>query len=754
MAVSVKEGSCIVQAGQPITRLFVIIKGSVSARFPGAVLVLSKGDVLGLTDLAFESYSSDYTALEDCVLADYAFDGPDSLTALLKANPDYRHIFLAAAFRTVTEIFDHYVLMHYECGNLYDYLQSEYQEYRELCRHFNTSPKSLPGLEELTELKLEEDVPDWMSAYYDALKELTSAQREIFASPGLMTGFLMKLSQDLHTVQGVCMCIDDYKSEISYLLLNENHLDFFDLFTELYATAYRLGGDTLPLEAKISRQMIQIEANAAIDRTLYQERAAEYKEKLAALEAMEPEQLTPASSSSSAALSGSLQTILEYAGFSTEQTEEFTQCLNSYKLLQDKSDQSDGPRKLRLRLTKLFNQLYKDAFLLSLKDDKRLPTVLNMFFKFGYLDEELAGEKNAAYLYSIADSFQGDASRGVFTMYEWLRAVYEGRRQPSRNEFDNDFEAYLREQRASGNITPAQEKEMAGDNRQKVLFELDNLFPTVNKITFGRITTFCPVFSEHNVLKDPARTLVTPEAVCAGLNTIRSLDYGAFYRETIYSNPELGIPREPLDVECLPDVILLPNMGTRGVMWQEIEGRRRTTPARMFLSVFHLENLLNTLVRMTGDYRWEMCKRIQGARWNDLSDRSLTSEYCDYLQFYRKNHELSTDMKDKIKNSLQKAKNNFKEMFIQDYTLWILFEGNGSPRLNKLARGILFTYCPFASETREKLKVNPLYREMMEHYEVRTSQKCHHLEVLLQKLKNNGTQAPPELEKQYQYLKS
>ena len=62
-----------------------------------------------------------------------------------------------------------------------------------------------------------------------------------------------------------------------------------------------------------------------------------------------------------------------------------------------------------------------------------------------------------------------------------------------------------------------------------------------------------------------------------------------------------------------------------------------------------------------------MCKRIQGSRWNDISDSSLTSEYFDYIQFYRKNHDLSADAKERIKNRLQKAKNSYKEMYDNDY---------------------------------------------------------------------------------------
>ena len=67
---------------------------------------------------------------------------------------------------------------------------------------------------------------------------------------------------------------------------------------------------------------------------------------------------------------------------------------------------------------------------------------------------------------------------------------------------------------------------------------------------------------------------------------------------------------------------------------------------------------------MCAEFRWEMCKRVQGARWNDVSDPSLTSLFCDYLQFYRKNSDLSPEQKEKIKVTLTKCKQNFKEFFI------------------------------------------------------------------------------------------
>ena len=52
---------------------------------------------------------------------------------------------------------------------------------------------------------------------------------------------------------------------------------------------------------------------------------------------------------------------------------------------------------------------------------------------------------------------------------------------------------YLLEQKRMGNITAEEQKELLTDSVAKVKFELENLFPVVNKITYGRLSTFLPV---------------------------------------------------------------------------------------------------------------------------------------------------------------------------------------------------------------------------------------------------------------------
>ncbi|MDD6810310.1 MAG: hypothetical protein PUD93_00330 [Lachnospiraceae bacterium] len=748
-----KAGTLLIQEEQALTALHVIAKGSIHATFPGGEFYLSKGDVIGVCEVFSDSHFISYRVAEDAIIASYPCNG-SLLSNLLHANHDMANLTLSSFFRQMHEILDQYELSKFDCDNFYHYLTDSYAEYIDFCSKNGLSPRALPGLENLTELVLEEDIHDWLSGYYEQLQKLLDTNTSSAKDADFLLGLLLKGSEDIHSITSVCRAMFDYKSEIASLLMNENHLDFFDLYASVL---YKIGPnaeDSTSIIAAISTMMIQLEGQPSIDQTMYQSRVHEYRTKLDSINqymAEHPESDGVSSTDETPEIMDSLNTILTYAECDEELTTSFKNAIAQYNKLKDKNSTEDSARKLRLVISKFFYQVYKKAFFKSVTD-YNIPNVLKMFFNFGYVDEQLAGMDNAAYLYSIVNNLPSNPSEKVYTIYEWLRAIYDGKKTPSRNEFDSDYAAYVHEMKVTGKISAEQETNMLNDKKQRVSFEIDNMFTSVNKISFGRISTFSPVFSEHNILKDLQTSLVTAERVKTGINYIRSTDFSAFYRDTIYTNPDLGIGKEYVSVEILPDIILMPNIGIRGVMWQEIEGRKRTTPSRMMVSIFQMEDLNSLLVRMTGEYRWEMCKRIQGARWNDISDASLTSEYFDYIQFYKKNRDLSADAKDKIKLSMQKAKNSFKEMFIRDYSSWILFEGAGSPRLNKVARSILFTYCPFSKEIRNKLKANPLYKETMDRYDIKLGQKIHHMNNLFQKIKNLGADIPPEIQKQRNYL--
>ena len=752
----VPQGQTIVASGQKMDVLYMVTKGTVSVAYPGGKYLLNSGDVIGLCEFKCGESIMEYKAEDAVSVIAYPLEGA-KLPETVSGNAEALKYFIISHFKQIYEVFRQYKRLWTECNNLYDYLTNSYKNYTAICAKYSLSPGELAGFGELSRISLSEDIPFWMIGYYVTLKKALSVWEFDKDSIDFAHGFLLRASEDMCAAVELCNQMQAYKKNVCSFFMNESGMDYLELLTVLYGKVAGKDGIEAETAEVVRKRMIDVtklmENQGLAEASFYKSRKNTFEKKVETVRQMSAgtegdgqAQVQPLED-----LTGSLQKILAYAKCDSHIGTSFTKHIQKYKQIANKNGTEEDVRTLRHKITKEFYQIYAAAFKNSLQDQE-IPTVVKMLFNFGYVDEELAGEKNAAYLCSIANNLPTSPERGVYSIYEWLMAVYEERKEPSRNEFDLDYAAYLVEQRKTGAITKEEEKNLLTDRTAKVIYELENMFPVVNKITYGRITTFCPVFSEHNVMKPLDTILVSADTIHDALNGIRSKDFGAYYRETMFSAPEQGVQKEFINVEILPDFILTPNVGVRGVMWQEIEGKRRTTPARMMSSIFQLEDLALILVRLTGEFRWEMCKRVQGARWNDVSERSLTSEYFDYIQFYRKNQELSTDAKEKIKTDMARAKNSFKEMFIMDYAIWILFESNGSPRMNKIARGIMYSYCTFKADIREKLKANPMYREISERYEIRMGQKRHRIENICQKIRSTGKPVPEEIERERDFL--
>ncbi len=427
--------------------------------------------------------------------------------------------------------------------------------------------------------------------------------------------------------------------------------------------------------------------------------------------------------------------------------------MDAYANLTDRASSDDQVRILRRKLTQIFYSVYKKCFFMSVGDDT-VPGPVLMFLCFGYMDERIAGAENSVFLYKLSQIFGPDPEGHIFTFYEWLKAIYEGKREPSVNEMSLDYPGYVKTLISEGKIKAEEADAYLKNPRKKVEFEIDNMFFSAGKITSGQVTIFCPIFSDHQLYKPLDKALVPYRAVYDCINTVRAIDFSCFYREQVYSNPDVGIPKEYVQTEVFPDIILLPSAGTRGAMWQDISERKRTTPARFILPFFANEEIDKMIVRMCGEFRWEICRRIQGARWNDLSDPSLTADYCNYIETFKKNHDLSTEQKEKLKSDYRKYRNSIKEMFVHDYMLFVMYESQGSLRLNKVARDIVFKYCPFSKPIREKLGMNGMYTKIIERYKQKSGHALHISDMVLQKIANTGKEVPEEILQHRRYLES
>jgi len=743
----------IYKAGQPLTALHLITNGRVRVFSPTGEYLIGKGDMIGICEICSEVHFLGYETVEAVHIINYPLPNPETLQDLFEKNPNLASISVISAFRQMCTMLNHCEESAMTCGNLYNRLHEHLSAYQALCARYRLPARELTDMEQVTTYEGMETPDMWLTDFYQGLLQIFTANpgAPVAREAAVVTGFLRKASLDFRkTYLSLEEQLHYQELLLRYYISSEGE-DLFSCYTSLFYQVTQASADTADIYAAIQSVVSTITGNAALDKPQLAARLQSFKENLSKFNTRQPVASEVPHANVQEKLADSLSVILEYAAADVETAAAFRQDVEAYKQLSDKTSSDEHACCLRRRLTENFYVIYALALKKSLTDNA-LPLPVRLFLLFGYVDEELAGESNSVYLCELANSPEGISGEGVYTFYDWTRNIYEGKKQPSRNEFGEDYVDYLHKQKVSGNLSEEELRDLSDNPMRKVEFELRNMFPVVNKITYGRVTTFCPVLACDNILRDLSGSHVTAAGVRSVLDRLRAIDYSVFYRETLNTDSPVA-QKEYIHVECLPDFILMPNAGIRGVTWQEIEGRKRTTPARMMLSIFHMEDLYTTTLRLVGDYRWEMCKRIQGPRWNDPTERSLTSEYFDYIQFYKKNNDLSPEAKERIRQSLMGAKNRIKEMFIRDYLLWIQLESTASPRLNKVARQILFTYCPFSREVRQKIQSNPLYGELLHRHDVQCQQRLSHLNKLCQKLRNEKVAVPEAIEREVAYYK-
>ena len=755
----VKAGETFTTAGRSIDKIWIIKSGKVKVECDGGSYELGPGDVIGVCEVFLEVHFLTYVALEETTAYIYPLVSVESVDSILNSNSDIARMFIRSCIRQITKLIYSYRTGQVRCNAIYDSLKACYNIYINLASYVGVNLERNEGIENLEVYSNNEELDFWLSGYYEGLNRIYAGEnyKALIAEPDISVGMLRKGCLDARkSVQLMGERYQFVKKCLNYYFIEEEG----GLFYRLLKVFERFSEDTNIKNNFLNKMNIIVYEASKFPMASGSRLAHKIKECSEILRNLRmntmPSENTVqenVESDTIEELNESLDTILDFAGIVGSERRFFKININKLNMLKDKNSIDDETMALKREITAEFYQIYSEVFFRSL--EKAIPSAVRMFLYFGYIDETLAGRYYTKVLYQLSEELKANVpeSTGVYTFYDWLLAIYRGEKKPCRNEFDVDFSDYVRELKNSKKVTPAEAEKLLEDGEAKVSYELDNIFKTANKITFGRVSTFCPVFCEENILKELKDCFVKPDSIRIKLNTVKSIDYSAFYRQTLALGDGDIMAREHVHIEKLPDFVLMPNAGVRGIMWQEIEGKVRTTPGRMFISVLHMEDLQNTIIRMTGEFRWELCKRVQGARWNDVTDPSLTSLYCDYVQFYRKNSNLSPEMKEKVKLSLQRCRNSFKEMFVQDYITYILYEGNGSPRLNKVARQILFEFCPPDAEGIEKLSKNPTYMELIKLRQFKQEQKLQRYDGLERKLLRETGSIPESLKQEIDFVK-
>ncbi|MCR5388188.1 MAG: cyclic nucleotide-binding domain-containing protein [Lachnospiraceae bacterium] len=696
-----EKGQILHKAGQDVvSTLEILIKGSIKISNGFSGITVGVGAFIGIVETPGQPYTYTIEAVEESAVYSYPFESEDDIPKVVKSNPKIAPILASQAVENAASVCAVFEKDYDDALSQYEQIMADFSDYPNLCIKVGETPKLFPEIEELSPPEKTEAIPEWEIDYVSSLKENDALLKKGFytASVDICTGVVMTMFMLYKTISGEVQKLNKYRKDLAKK-------------TASFAATMKM------INAKLEDQ----------------ERAASGE------------------GDGTPTIVNALSTILAYSGVASEIASAFEEQINTFKANENRYDSSDELRALRRRLGVTFYDVYKSAFLKSL-NDRAIPIELRMFFMFGFVDEDLAGEKNTQILYNTAKAYVPDPEGCVLTLYEWLVKIYNMEVEPSRNEFDQDWPTYLKEQKTTGGISQEEADKMANDPKSRLDFEFTNLFSLGNRMTFGRVSSFVPVFDQQNVLRPLNMAYITSAAIHDYFAKIRSLDYGVFCRQAVYSNTKLGIPQLFYADDITPYMILMPNVGSRASLWQEIEGKNRRTKARMIISMFNVEKTEECMIRLFGEFRWEMCKTEQGVHWNDVTDPSLTSLYCDYLQFYKKNSALSPENREKVKTDLKKYSNNYKNVFIADYLQYIKYESNGSPRLNKVAREIMFTFCPFTAEYRAKLGDSPQYSDLLNQYNLRTSNAVKPFQNIIGKLNKAKAPIPPELTGQIEFL--
>ena len=768
-AIPLKKGDYLIHKGESMKAIYIVLRGSVKLKTEYNEISLGTGSVLDLTACQADAYMCDYVAAEDSLVAAYKYETPEDYFEIFSEQPKYIYAFLHAAVIQYKTVYSHYTELEKSVEEICNFVNKQMSEYESDCSAAFLEPKEF-AVEELQQICLPEPIRSWEKAYFKELAEQPEKDLRCYYTDNqaLCVGEILNISDMICRLLSNMDVLTEYQMKAKEVLICEDE-DLVELWYDFSMQMAHRGGSATSAQIKV------FEIQDFLLRTgLFSEEEVTNRIKYYTSMNFKNYVLTHAAEESRGEMQQGVVTeemdkeavlktdfaayIMKYAGFGKEEIAKCKELLKSYETVAVAQDYTTSAcQRVRKELTAMFYDIYEKAFLRAF-EAKSISTVMELFFQFGILDLQMAGEEHLDELLAALDSIhrqqeqqkarmaENEAFVHVFTAYQWLCMIYMGEREPSKNEFDVDYAGELLEKRKNNMITRAQENELKRDQLKKVQFEIRNMFTTNNRITYGRITSFCPVLHNKDFIRSVDQMLLTLDKINEAVDEIRSLDYSCFYREVYFMAPEHGIDRTEIMKEVLPEVILMPNIGSRAMMWQETSGVKRDTPARFIFPVMTIGDLSQMMLETAGRYRWEICRKILGVRWNDIREKSLTSEFYDYIQFYRKNRDLSQPAKEKIKADLIHAKNNYREVFVADYVSWMKYESQGSFRLNKVSRRIISDYVPFPSAVRKKLEDNPMFKELFIKSDIVMSRKREKQRILFDRYTSNGGVMTAELQ--------
>ncbi len=746
-----KKDTTIYEGGDEISSIAYIISGRVLKMSEIDEEVIESGNFIGISDLYAGFYNCEYSAYEDCELLVFEAESMESLVRFLENNVELHAQYTEITFKLLTALYVQYSSLYEDILDIYNNVVTTYGRYKSCCYSTDSEPEFflMPHEATLFDFSAQSFAKNY-NVFVELSKEPQKLQNTFKANPAQF------LKLYIEVLKGISVTYEDmvfYLHTNISLFASQSQDCLFCIISKLAEHAPKeVYDDIMELLTNMKQVISDIDYNikqhTGITLDIDYNRVNFYfmMAKDASSNSSTKKTIKKAVTiNDTSDLSNTLHKLCVFAGFDEERENYIDGMLHFFTNISDKNSHDDEFRIFRKNLLEVYIELYENVFLNYAKGNDH-DKVVELFLDFGLLDERLLTDTQLDVLVSIPKlSKEACEKCNVYRMSDWLMKIYNGEENPSKNEFDVDYTDSIRERKRQEHLTPAQESQLLNSATDRVCYEIRNALKYNLRLLNGNILAFYPMLYMECFEREISQIILTTDIINNAISDCLDIDYSAFYREQLYENRDIGINRAVIQLEVFPNIVLFPIYGVNGIMWQEITDKRSYNPSRFFLPAFLNKNIGDLMILLIGRFRWELCKTMNGSSWNNILIPSLTSEFCDYIQFYRKNNELTSEKKEALKTQITRCRNNSREVFVTDYFIWIKHESAGAIRLNKVTRKILSTYCPFSNMYRGKLTGQPIFDDAYKRYTVEKQKKIRECAVIIRNLENSGKEIPPEI---------
>ena len=485
------KDTTIFEEGEAVTVVGLVIKGRVRVRADGVNLVLGSGNFLGLCDLGDGIHKVTYTA--ETNMAVYAFAVSElepTLRGLIQLNKEYAPLMVSTLSKYIRELSKIQGELEKACDDTFNRLKALYQRYHDVGANTGAKANVLRSIEELDKPEREEIVNLNKTEYYCACAGLPSeVQKAYFGANTVIT--LYHIKEELELINALQLqCRQDalyLKGLAEPLVISDRSLYISVLqqatmLQRMGAAASDVTGLFDDVVDYINTLENLLESRAGIDLEIDHEFMEESYFELLNGKASDSDSTTGVTEEQLRELVGSLDYILEYSELEEEQAQQFKQYIQEFEALPDKFSTDDEVRNLRRGILKIYYGLYHKVFLKDYHSHEKTPLAIDLFLRYGFLSERLISEQMLGEILSIESYEDSMGECAVYDIKEWFTLIFEGKKQPSKSEFDLDYDENLREMKKTGHITAEQQTKLSKDRGAKLEYEMNNVFKTNHRL--------------------------------------------------------------------------------------------------------------------------------------------------------------------------------------------------------------------------------------------------------------------------------